>query len=113
MVIMGSFWDVGMVVFGYSRSVPISLGALFVMGLISMPWVTAVLTMFQQAATGKMRGRVMSLYVIAIGVFPLGWLFGGAVAEWLGNEEALVISALLGTPVAFVALLLSKELRRA
>jgi MFS family permease len=113
MVIMGSFWDVGMVVFGYSRSVPVSLGALFVMGLITMPWVTAVLTMFQQAATGKMRGRVMSLYVIAIGMFPLGWLFGGAVAEWLGNEEALVISALLGTPVAFVALLLSKELRRA
>ena len=113
MIIMGSFWDVGMLVFGYSRSVPISLGALFVMGLITMPWVTAVLTMFQQAATGKIRGRVMSLYVLAMGVFPLGWLFGGAVAEWLGNEEALVISALLGTPVAFVALLLSKELRRA
>jgi hypothetical protein len=54
----------------------------------------------------------MSLDVIAIGVFPLGWLFGGAVAEWLGNEEALVISALLGTPVAVMALLLSKELRR-
>jgi MFS family permease len=113
MFIMGIFWDVGMVVFGYSRSVPLSLGALFVMGLISMPWVTAVLTMFQQAATDKMRGRVMSLYVIAIGAFPLGWLFGGAVAEWLGNEEALVISALLGSPVAGLALILSKEFRRA
>jgi hypothetical protein len=55
----------------------------------------------------------MSLYVIAIGVSPLGWLFGGAVAEWLGNEEALVISALLGSPVAGLALILSKELRRA
>ena len=113
MVIMGIFWDVGMVVFGFSRSVPLSLGALFVMGLISMPWVTSVLTMFQQAATDRMRGRVMSLYVIAIGVFPLGWLFGGAVAEWLGNEEALVISALLGSPVAALALIFSKELRRA
>jgi MFS family permease len=113
MFIMGIFWDLGMVVFGYSRSVPLSLGALLVMGLISMPWVTAVLTMFQQAATDKMRGRVMSLYVIAIGVFPLGWLFGGAVAEWLGNEEALVISALLGSPVAGLALILSKEFRRA
>ena len=113
MLIMGIFWDSGMIVFGYSRSVPLSLGALFVMGLISMPWVTAVLTMFQQAATDKMRGRVMSLYVIAIGAFPLGCLFGGAVAEWLGNEEALVISALLGSPVAGLALILSKELRRA
>ena len=113
MVIMGVVWDIGMVVFGFSRSVPLSLGVLFTMGLISMPWVTSVLTMFQQAATEKMRGRVMSLYVLAMNTFPLGWLFGGAVAEWLGNEEALVISALLGTPVAGIALLLSKDLRRA
>lgn len=113
MVILGLFWDVGMVVFGFSRSVPLSLSMLFMMGLISMPWVTTVLTMFQQAATEKMRGRVMSLYVIAINMFPLGWLFGGAVAEWLGNEEALVISALLGTPVAVMALILSKEFRQA
>ncbi|NQW20541.1 MAG: MFS transporter [Chloroflexi bacterium] len=113
MLVMGSFWDVGMVVFGFSRSVPLSLSALFVMGLISMPWVTSVLTMFQQVATEKLRGRVMSLYVLAMNTFPLGWLFGGAVAEWLGNEQALVISALLGTPVAAIALILSKELRRA
>ena len=55
----------------------------------------------------------MSLYVIAINTFPLGWRFGGAVAEWLGNEEALIISAALGTPVVGIALILSKELRRA
>jgi MFS family permease len=109
----GVVWDVAMISFGFSRSVPLSLGILFLMGLSGMPWVTAVLTMFQQAATREMRGRVMSLYVIGMNMFPLGWLFGGAVAEWLGNEEALMISAMLGTPVAAVALLLSKELRRA
>jgi MFS family permease len=113
MVSAGLIWDIGMVVFGFSRSLPISLGALFAMGLITMPWVTSVLTMFQQAATKEMRARVMSLFVTSIGLFSVGWLFGGAVAEWLGNEEALVISALLGTPVAVIALLLSRELRRA
>ena len=113
MLTMGVVWDIGMIVFGFSRSIPLSLGALFFMGLITMPWSIAVLTMFQRASIEKMRGRVMSLYVIAINTFPLGWLFGGAVAEWLGNEEALVISAALGTPVAGIALILSKELRRA
>jgi uncharacterized membrane protein YGL010W len=83
------------------------------MGLISMPWVTSVLTMFQQAAQKEMRARVMSLFVTSMGLFSVGWLFGGAVAEWIGNEEALVTSALLGTPVAVIALLLSKELRKA
>lgn len=113
MLAAGIVWDVSMISFGFSRSVPLSLGILFVMGLMAMPWVTAVLTMFQQAATRELRGRVMSLYVIAMNMFPLGWLFGGAVAEWLGNEQALIISAMLGTPVAAIALLLSKELRRA
>ena len=102
-----------MIIFGFSHSLPLSLGVLFATGLISMPWATSVLTMFQQAGTEKMRGRVMSLYVLAMNTFSLGWLFGGSVAEWLGNEEALVISAMLGTPVAGVALLLSKDLRRA
>jgi MFS family permease len=113
MVTAGLVWDIGMVVFGFSRSVPVSLGALFVMGLITMPWVTSVLTMFQQAASEEMRARVMSLFVTSIGLFSVGWLFGGAVAEWIGNEEALVVSAVLGTPVAVIALLLSRELRRA
>lgn len=113
MLAAGIVWDVSMISFGFSRSVPLTLGILFVMGLMAMPWVTAVLTMFQQAATRELRGRVMSLYVIAMNMFPLGWLFGGAVAEWLGNEQALIISAMLGTPVAAIALLLSKELRRA
>ena len=109
----GIVWDLSMISFAFSRSVPLSLSILFVMGLSGMPWVTAALTMFQQAAIREMRGRVMSLYVIAMNIFPLGWLFGGGMAEWLGNEEALMISAALGTPVAAVALLLSKELRRA
>ena len=113
MLIMGTVWDIGMIIFGFSHSLPLSLGVLFATGLISMPWVTSVLTMFQQAGTEKMRGRVMSLYVLAMNTFSLGWLFGGSVAEWLGNDEALVISAMLGTPVAGVALLLSKDLRRA
>ncbi len=113
MVSAGLVWDIGMVVFGYSRSVPISLAALFAMGLISMPWITSVLTMFQQAAKQEMRARVMSLFVTSMGLFSVGWLFGGAVAEWIGNEEALIASALLGTPVAVIALLLSKELRKA
>ncbi|MDA1279100.1 MAG: MFS transporter [Chloroflexi bacterium] len=113
MFAVGIVWDVSMVAFAFSRSVPLSMTLLFLMGLVAMPWVTSVLTMFQRAATKEMRGRVMSLYVISMNMFPLGWLFGGAMAQWLGNEEALVISALLGTPIAALALVMSRELRRA
>jgi predicted MFS family arabinose efflux permease len=102
-----------MVIFAFSDSVALSMSCLFAMGLISIPWITAMMIMFQNAATYEMRGRVMSLYVIGMNTFPLGWLFGGAVAEALGNEEALVISALLGTPVAAIAIASSRSLRHA
>lgn len=113
MLLMGLVWDVSMVIFAFSDSVALSMSCLFAMGLISIPWITAMMIMFQNAATDEMRGRVMSLYVIGMNTFPLGWLFGGAVAETLGNEEALVISALLGTPVAAIAIASSRSLRHA
>jgi hypothetical protein len=25
-------------------------------------------------------------------MFPLGWLFGGAITEWFSDEEALILS---------------------
>lgn len=106
-------WDAGMILFGVSRSVPLSMVILFLMGLVLIAYTTAILTMFQEAASTEMRARVMSLYVIAMNMFPLGLLFGGAMAEWIGNEEALAISALLGVSISVLALVLSKELRRA
>jgi MFS family permease len=113
MLFSGIFWDACMVGFGFSRSFPLSLALLFVMGLSGIVWVNAVLTMFQSAASEEMRGRVMSLYVLSMDTFPIGWLWGGTLAAWLGNEEALVVSALCGTPVMLLAMALSPQLRRA
>jgi MFS family permease len=113
MLVTSLVWDVCMVGFGFSRSFPLSLALLFIMGLSGVIWVNAALIMFQNAATEQMRGRVMALYVLSMDMFPLGWLFGGTLAAWLGNEEALVISAIGGTPVMLIAFLLSPALRRA
>lgn len=113
MLATGLVWDACMVGFGFSRSYPLSLALLFTMGLSGVIWVNAALVMFQNTATEQMRGRVMALYVLSMEMFPLGWLFGGTMAAWLGNEQALVISAIGGTPVMLAAVLLSPALRRA
>ncbi len=113
MLATGFVWDVCMVSFGFSRSFPLSLALLFSMGLVGVIWVNAALTMFQNSATEEMRGRVMSLYVLSMDMFPMGWLIGGSLAAWLGNEEALIVSALGGTPIMLLGLLLSPALRRA
>ena len=112
LLVASTVWDVCMVAFGFSRSFTLSLVMLYTMGVSAMYWVNAALVLFQRASPGSMRARVMAIYTTAMGLFPLGWLYGGVLASWVGNELALVISALGGTPLVIAALLLSKELRR-
>ena len=113
MFFAGMAWDISMVSFAFSRIFPLSLFLLFVMGLGGVVWVNAALTIFQNVSSEEMRGRVMALYVLSMEMFPLGWLVGGLLATWIGNEPALIVSALCGTPVMAMALLLSPSLRRA
>lgn len=112
LLVSSAVWDACMVSFGFSRNFALSLIVLYAMGVCGMYWVNAALILFQQASPGTMRGRVMSIYTMAMGLFPLGWLYGGTLAAWVGNELALILSTLGGTPIVIAALIASKELRR-
>ena len=112
LLVSSAIWDVSMITFGFSNTFFITLTTLYVMGICGMFWVNAALILFQRAAPGTMRARVMSIYTAAMGLFPLGWLHGGTLASWLGNETTLILSAIGGTPIVIVALLASKELRQ-
>ena len=112
LLVASAVWDVCMIAFGFSRSFTLSLIMLYAMGVSAMYWVNAALILFQRASPGSMRARIMAIYTTAMGLFPLGWLYGGVLASWVGNELALVLSALGGTPLVIIALLASRELRR-
>ena len=112
-IIVSSFvWDFAMIGFGFSRFYPLTLAFLFFMGIAGMFWVNAITHLFQREAKGQMRGRVMSLYAIGMGLFPLGWTFGGTLSALIGNEMTLIISAIGGTPLVLLAMLLAPGLRR-
>ncbi len=113
LLLMGAVWDGCMVAFGFSRSMPLSMALLFAMAFSGSYWWNAGMTLFQTRAGDEMRGRVMSVWGLAGATFPLGWLIGGTLAEAFGNEQALVISALCGTPVALALYCLSPSFRRA
>jgi len=112
-LLAGVVWDASMIGFGFSRLFPLSLTLLFAMGVAGSYWMNAAVTAFQSTTTPAMRGRVMSLYVISMQMFPVGWLYGGALAAAVGNEWALIISAAGGTPPTILAYALSPGLRRA
>ena len=112
-IIVTSFiWDFGMIGFGFSRIYPLTLAFLFVMGIAGMIWMNAMTNLFQREAIGEMRGRVMALYSIGMGLFPLGWTFGGTLSALIGNEMTVIVSALGGTPLILLAMLLTPGLRR-
>ena len=112
-IIVTSFiWDFGMIGFGFSRIYPLTLFLLFAMGIAGMFWVNGIINLFQREAIGEMRGRVMSLYAIAMGLFPLGWTFGGTLSALIGNELTLIVSAIGGTPLILLAILLAPSLRK-
>ena len=105
-------WDSSMIAFGFSRIYPLSLALLFVMGMAAMFWVISVMHLFQREAKGAMRARVMSLLTVGMGLFPLGWAYGGALSSLIGNELTLLVSALAGGPIVIAALIASPGLRR-
>jgi hypothetical protein len=49
----------------------------------------------QTIVPSNLRGRVAGIAFIGVGIFPLGSLCSGALAQWLGAPSATLISALI------------------
>lgn len=112
LIVTALLWDISSIIFGFSRSYPLSLAMLFLMGVGGAVHVIFLLTLFQTVSQPRMLGRVMSIYGVLTASFPLGLILGGALASAFGNEQAIIIGALGSTPVVLLAYALSPELRR-
>jgi MFS family permease len=83
------------VVFGMSRSLPLSLAALAVLGAADMVSVVVRSTVVQLHTPPAMRGRVSAVHMLFVaGSSSLGELESGATAAWLGAVPAVVLGGL-------------------
>jgi MFS family permease len=81
---------------GLSRSLPLSLVLMMIMGVGFMIHLAASNTLIQTLVREEMRGRVMSLYLMAfMGMATFGSLLSGAVAGLIGTPFTLVGGGLL------------------
>ncbi len=110
-LVTAAVWDIGAVAFGFSRMFPLSVVVLFIMGVGGSMFVTLLITLIQQITDHEMRGRVLSLYQIAFSAMPIGFIVGGALAQAVSNEFALIFGAVMGTPVILVFFLKMPSLR--
>ncbi len=110
-LVTAAIWDICAVAFGFSRIFPLSVIILFIMGVGGSMFVTLLITLIQQLTAHEMRGRVLSLYQIAFSAMPVGFIVGGALAQAISNEFALIFGALMGTPVILVLFVRMPSLR--
>ncbi len=98
---------VGIVVFGMSRSIPLSLAAQFVIGAGLTNFRASNNTLVQMFVTDDLRGRVMSTYQLAaVGMTPIGALEVGYMGSHLGPMPTVVICGLIILMSGIVLLIL-------
>ena len=97
---------IGLVLFGVSRTLWLSLVLMAIVGFGIMQALAIANTIIQTLVTEDKRGRVMSYYTMAlVGTTPFGSLVIGALANHLGAPLTLVAAGLLclGASIWFTA----------
>jgi MFS family permease len=93
--IAAAVFGIGLICFGFSRVLWLSLLMMFVTGFGMMQGMVASNTILQTLVDEKMRGRVMSYYTMAfVGMAPFGSLLAGALAHAIGAQRTVIVSGI-------------------
>jgi hypothetical protein len=102
-----------LVVFAVSRSVVVSVAALAVLGACQVLYYATTNTLLQVLVAPRLRGRVMSLYILSsLGLIPIGNIGAGVVAERLSPTLALVGGAIVTAASVILVTLSFPDVRR-
>ena len=83
----------GLIAFGFSRWMWLSLLLMVVTGFGMLLGLTTSNTIIQTLAPEEKRGRVMSYYTMAfVGMAPFGSLMAGGLAEWIGAPHTVQLT---------------------
>jgi MFS family permease len=89
--------------YGAAPSLWLAVAALFVVGMVYMSVLSGLQTVAQLQAPAAYRGRVLSFFLVALGVaYPIGSLAQGPVANHLGVGWTTVGTALLLGAISLV-----------
>jgi MFS family permease len=91
-VIASAVFGLGLVAFGLSRSLWLSLLILPLVGAGFMVSLAATNTIIQTITEEHLRGRVMAFYTMAfLGTAPIGSLLAGVLADRLGEPTTIIL----------------------
>ena len=88
---------IALALFALSDQLLLSMAILLVAGFAITSVVATTNAHIQMLVEDRMRGRMMSLFsMIFVGMAPVGSLTAGAIAEWRGIQNSVLLFALLG-----------------
>jgi MFS family permease len=88
-----ALFGLGLICFGLSRYLPLSLFLMLIVGFGMMQGMAASNTVIQTLVPDDKRGRVMSYYTMAfMGMSPFGSLLAGSLAHRFGAQHAVMIT---------------------
>ena len=86
-VVLGFF----LIVFSQVRVFPLALATLVIAGAFQMFFLASTATILQLLVPDELRGRVMSLYMLDRGFMPVGALFAGTTAHFIGAPFTVAV----------------------
>ncbi len=114
MLVCVAIFGASTIVFGVSRSLPLSLAALFVVGASDMVSVVIRGSILQLATPAEMRGRVSAVNSLFIGASnELGEFESGLTAQWWGAVRAVIYGGIGSLAVTGLWAVFFPSLRRA
>jgi MFS family permease len=99
-IVLGAF----LILFSQITWFPLALVALVLVGIFQMFFLASTATILQMIVPDELRGRVLSLYMLDRGFMPLGALFAGTTAHFIG---APLTVAAMGSIVILLTLIVA------
>jgi MFS family permease len=98
--------------FALTTNLALSLIFLFGLGFAIVVSVANTNTLLQKLVTDRMRGRVMSMFILSfMGTMPIGNIVAGALSNSFGPQKPLAVGGLVVTICASLVALFNKRLR--
>jgi MFS family permease len=102
-----------MALFDRATTVPASLAALAALGASMILVANLANALIQAQVPDRLRGRVMSMYTLTMfGMLPVGSLIIGGLAEYLGEQPAVLSCAGILVCVSTLMYMLAPQLRK-
>ena len=97
LVVQTSLYGIVVMVFAFTRFLPLGLAMLFVGGFLGSSFFNANNSLIQHRIDDSIRGRVMGIYMLTWGLMPLGAMPMGLLGSYIGISASVALGGLVST----------------